>query len=130
MLLHCDLVYASTRSTFRLPFVDLGLIPEAASTLLLPQLIGHQRASQLMLFGDSFDAAQAQSAGLVNEVAATAEELEELVARRVDQLSAKPCDAVLAIKRLLRDDVTTTVSARLARDHAVLTQLMLAQRSV
>lgn len=124
LLLHCDLVYASARSTFRFPFVDLGLVPEAASTLLLPQLIGHQRATQAMLFGEPFSAAEAQAAGFVNEVVPTANDLDALVAHRLSVLSTKPRAALLAIKRLLRDDTATSVNTRLALDSKVLTELM------
>ncbi|MDQ2628047.1 MAG: enoyl-CoA hydratase-related protein [Actinomycetota bacterium] len=124
LLLHCDLVYASARSTFRFPFVDLGLVPEAASTLLLPQLIGHQRAAQAMLFGESFSAAEAQAAGFVNEVVPTAKDLEALVAHRMSVLGTKPRAALSAIKRLLRDDTATSVNTRLALDSKVLTELL------
>lgn len=124
LLLHCDLVYASARSTFRLPFIDLGLVPEAASTLLLPRLIGHQRAAQAMLFGEPFSATDALAAGFVNEVAPTTEDLEHLLAQRLSVLSAKPRAALLAVKRLLRDDTATSVNARLALDSQVLSALM------
>ncbi|HUN52557.1 MAG TPA: enoyl-CoA hydratase-related protein, partial [Candidatus Sulfotelmatobacter sp.] len=66
MLLHCDLVYAAASATFQIPFVNLGLVTEAASSLLLPRLAGHQRAAELLLLGERFDAATAQAIGLVN----------------------------------------------------------------
>ena len=65
VLLHCDLAYATTRSIFGFPFVNLGLVPEAASTLLLPRLTGHQKAAELMLLGERFDADEAHRVGLV-----------------------------------------------------------------
>ncbi|MCC6145662.1 MAG: enoyl-CoA hydratase/isomerase family protein, partial [Candidatus Hydrogenedentes bacterium] len=69
LLLHCDLVYASSRARFRMPFVNLGLCPEAGSSLLLPRLMGHVRAAQYLLLGEEFDADTACELHLVNEIA-------------------------------------------------------------
>ena len=68
MLLHCDYVVASEWSTFSAPFVDLGLTPEAGSSLLAPRLMGHQRAFELFVMGEQFDAQRAHQAGFVNKV--------------------------------------------------------------
>jgi enoyl-CoA hydratase/carnithine racemase len=68
MLLHCDLVYAHTDAVFRLPFVNLGLCPEYASSLLLPRLAGHVRAAELLLLGEKFSAVRALDCGLINAV--------------------------------------------------------------
>jgi enoyl-CoA hydratase/carnithine racemase len=65
MLLHCDIVYAAQTARLRFPFVDLGLVPENASSLLLPRLAGYQRAADLMLTGRFFSAAEAYEIGLV-----------------------------------------------------------------
>src|SRR5690606_29760757 len=70
MLLHCDLVYAADNARLQLPFVNLGLCPEYASSFLLPQMVGHVRASELLLLGEAFSAAQALSLGIVNAIAA------------------------------------------------------------
>ena len=124
LLLHCDLVYATVRSTFRLPFVDLGLIPEAASTLLLPRLVGHQKAAELMLLGQAFDAATAQRMGLVAELTEGEAELAALVDERTTALAAKPTVAVRETKRLLRDGSSSTVADRLGVDRRVMQQLI------
>jgi enoyl-CoA hydratase/carnithine racemase len=124
VLLHCDLVYATTRSTFRLPFVDLGLVPEAASTLLLPRLVGHQRAADLMLFGERFDAATAADVGIVTAVVADGKALDQLVAERTAALAAKPRAALRATKALLTDSTATTVPERLDLDRRVLQSLL------
>jgi enoyl-CoA hydratase/carnithine racemase len=120
----CDLAYATARSTFRLPFVDLGLVPEAASTLTFPRLAGHQRACELMLLGETFGADAAHRAGLVTEVVADAVALEDRVAERTTALAAKPRDALHATKALLRDETTTTVQERLELDRRVLQGLL------
>src|SRR5579859_2852641 len=69
MLLHCDLVYAAPSARFQLPFVNLALVPEAASSFLLPRLAGHVHAAELLFFGEPFDAATARDLGIVNAVA-------------------------------------------------------------
>ncbi|MDH4191844.1 MAG: enoyl-CoA hydratase-related protein, partial [Betaproteobacteria bacterium] len=73
LLLHCDLVYATPAARFQLPFVPLGLVPEAGSSLLLPQLAGYQRAAELLLLGRPFGAEKAFAAGIVTEIIAEGE---------------------------------------------------------
>ncbi|NYZ13585.1 enoyl-CoA hydratase [Azospirillum sp. RWY-5-1] len=103
LLLHCDFVYASPSSLFRFPFVDLGLVPEAGSSLLLPALAGRARAAELLMLGDAFDSATAERIGLVTAVV----EPDALLPRAMEtarRLSAKPQAALLATKALLRSD--------------------------
>jgi enoyl-CoA hydratase/carnithine racemase len=114
MLLHCDLMVAGRGSRFQLPFVDLALVPEAASTLLLPRLVGHQRAAELFFLGDSFDADTARELGIVNRVVDSGQALitaQELTAR----LAAKPPAALALTKKLLRD-TTGTVMDRITAE--------------
>jgi enoyl-CoA hydratase/carnithine racemase len=103
LLLHCDLVVAARTTVFSMPFVALGLVPEAASSLLLPRLVGQQRAAELLLLGKPFDAATAHTLGLVNRVVEDAELLgtARALARSV---AAQPLEALLAARRLLRGD--------------------------
>ncbi|MDR3436098.1 enoyl-CoA hydratase-related protein [Telmatospirillum sp.] len=101
MLLHCDLIVAAAESRFQFPFVNLGLVPEAASSLLLPRLVGHPRAAELLMLGDPFDAARAYEIGLVNSVVPTGEE-EQAARALADRLAARPRDAVRKTKALLR----------------------------
>jgi enoyl-CoA hydratase/carnithine racemase len=103
LLLHCDLVVAARGAQFSLPFVSLGLVPEAASSLLLPRLVGTQRAAELLLLGKPFDAASAASFGLVNRVVEEGALLEE--ARGLAAaLARQPAGALAATRRLLRGD--------------------------
>src|SRR3546814_577455 len=100
MLLHCDLVLAASGTTFSMPFVNLGLVPEAASSLLLPRLIGRQRAAKHLLLGDSFDAETALEYGLVTGIV-PAEELGRQLCALSERLAAKPPEAVRLTKALL-----------------------------
>lgn len=101
LLLHCDLVYAADTALFQMPFVSLGLCPEAGSTLLLPLLVGHQRAAELLLLGESFTADRAEQLGIVTAVVPPAELLRTARARAL-QLAAQPAAAVRLTKSLLK----------------------------
>ena len=103
LLLHCDLAYASRRSTFRTPFTDLGLVPEAASSLLAPRLMGHVRAFELLVSGKPYSAENALNAGLLNAVTGD-DELEAVAISAASDLAAKPPEAVAISRRLLRGD--------------------------
>ena len=113
LLLYCDLVVAAERSTRLItPFVQLGLVPEAASTLLLPALMGHQRAAEMLLLGEPFDAEAARRCGLVNRVVDDESLMEE--ARTLARaLACQPPEAVRATKRLLRSGRTHDVAGRM-----------------
>jgi enoyl-CoA hydratase/carnithine racemase len=116
MLLHCDLVYAAETATFRMPFVDLGLTPEAGASLLLPKLVGMQKASELLLLGKGFDAQEALRLGLVSEVLPV-DETATFALARARELAAKPRQAVAATRRLLRgerDAILTRIDAEAA----------------
>ncbi|NKB52915.1 MAG: crotonase/enoyl-CoA hydratase family protein [Rhizobiaceae bacterium] len=102
-LLHCDLVYASPRAWLQTPFVDLGLVPEAASSLLAPRLMGHQWAFELLVLGDRFDAERAERAGLINELIRP-EHLESHAVAVADRLANKPPEALAVSRQLLRGD--------------------------
>jgi enoyl-CoA hydratase/carnithine racemase len=103
LLFHCDLVYATETSTFATPFLDLGLIPEAASSLLAPRLMGYARAFELLVLGEVFTAARARDAGFVNAIVG-AEQLEEKTLQAARTLAAKPPEALAIARRLMRGD--------------------------
>lgn len=101
LLLHCDLVFAATDARFQLPFVNLALCPEGASSQLLPISAGYRLAAELLLLGEPFDAATAQRAGLVGRIVPAAELMDAaLVAAR--KLAAKPAQALAVTKALMK----------------------------
>ncbi|NBN78852.1 crotonase/enoyl-CoA hydratase family protein [Microvirga tunisiensis] len=103
LLFHCDMVFASPRTLIKSPFVDLGLVPEAGSSLLAPRLMGHQRAFELLCLGEGFSAEAAQAAGLVNHVVAE-DELESRAMATARAIAAKPVEAMRLSRDLLRGD--------------------------
>ncbi|ABQ25794.1 enoyl-CoA hydratase [Geotalea uraniireducens] len=117
MLLHCDLVYAGTGAVLQLPFVNLGLCPEAGSTLLFPRLMGHQRAAELLLLGEPFSAEKACSVGIVNGVFP---DVEVLAAARTKalQLAARPAAAVRLAKALLKKEYAASLEETIADEGA------------
>ena len=102
-LMHCDLVYASPRAWMQTPFVDLGLVPAAGSSLIAPRLMGHQRAFALRVMGERFSAEQAQQAGLVNEGVAS-DDLEAHAMGAAERLASKPPEALAISRKLIRGD--------------------------
>lgn len=114
MLLHCDLVWCGRTARFQLPFVNLGLVPEAASSLILPQMLGHRRAAALLLLGEAFDAETALQSGIVNGVVDDDRVMESALAS-ARMLAAKPPAALRLSKQLLkrwtRDQVREVMDA-------------------
>jgi enoyl-CoA hydratase/carnithine racemase len=113
-LLHCDLVVAARSTQMSMPFVKLGLVPEAGSSLLLPRNIGYHRAAELLILGTPFAAQAGYNMGIVNRVVEDTSLMDEArkLAAAVAQL---PPTALLATKRLLRSD-TRTVAARVEEE--------------
>jgi enoyl-CoA hydratase/carnithine racemase len=101
LLLHCDFAYAGESATFRMPFVAIGIAPEFCSTYLLPAMLGHRRAAELLYTSDKFDAAKALECGLVNAVVPDAQLLEHAMAH-ARRLAEQPPAALRTCKRLLR----------------------------
>jgi enoyl-CoA hydratase/carnithine racemase len=115
MLLHCDMVYAADTATFSMPFTGLGLIPEFASTLLLPLIAGRVRAAEKLLLGKPFPAPEAQVLGLVNAVLPAAELVPH--ARKIAQaFNALPPGAVRDTKKLLREGQAAAVQDAIRRE--------------
>ncbi len=110
LLMHCDLVYASERAKFAMPFTQLGLCPEFASSVLLPRLAGYQRAAEKLLLGEPFDASEAERMGLVNRVL-PAEELMPFVQTQLIKLAALPSESLRVTKQLMKVDLQTPLAA-------------------
>ena len=117
MLLHCDLVYAGDNAAFSMPFVNLGLCPEAASSLLVPQLMGHQRAAELLMLGEPFMAETALELGLINRIVPPAE-ANALARAQAKKLAAKPLSALVETKRLMKLSNAPLIAERMAQEGA------------
>ena len=114
---HCDLVYAAPSARFQMPFVNLGLVPEAGSSLLAPQRFGRARAAELLLLAEPFGADRALELGLINAILPQS----ELVAHAISKaaaLAAKPRAALLATRRLMRGDPEALKAQMAAEMHA------------
>lgn len=122
-LLHCDLVYAAPDCRFQMPFTGLGLCPEAASSLLLPKLLGYQKAAQYLLLGEAFGSTEAERFGLVNQIVENSQ-LFALAAEKAATLAALPCEAVMQSKKLLRQPQQQLVQQVLHQELAVFEHLL------
>ncbi len=119
LLLHCDLVYLAQDAQLSTPFVNLGLVPEAASSYLLPCRIGHARAFEMFAFGKSIDAATALSFGIANAVEPT-HEVRETALAAAHALASRPIGALQATKKLMRD--TQTLRAVMGKEIEVFSE--------
>ena len=117
LLLHCDLIYAGDNAAFSMPFVNLGLCPEAASSLLVPQLMGYPRAAEALLLGEPFTAESALEMGLINRIVPPAE-VNALAQRQAHKLAAKPISSVMETKRLMKKANAPRVAERMAEEGA------------
>jgi enoyl-CoA hydratase/carnithine racemase len=108
MLLHCDIVVADSSAKFVMPFVNLGLVPEAGASLLFPRLVGHQAASKVFLTGEGFDAKTAKEFGLIAEISDTPL---EKVREYAEKIAAQPPNAIIQTKALLKSELHEKVAA-------------------
>jgi enoyl-CoA hydratase/carnithine racemase len=115
LLLHCDLVYAAPDARFQLPFVPLGLVPEAASSLLLPRVAGHQRAAAWLLLGQAFTADEAMAAGIVTAIVPQ-ETLLQRARAAAAALAALPPESVRLTKQLMKQPVAAEVAEQMAAE--------------
>jgi enoyl-CoA hydratase/carnithine racemase len=115
LLLHCDLVIAGDNAAFSMPFVNLGLCPEAASSLLVPQMMGYHRAAEALLLGEPFMAEAALEVGLVNRVVPPSEAT-AVAMQWAKKLAAKPITSLIETKRLLKKTSASAVTERMAEE--------------
>ena len=123
MLLHCDLVYAGDTAAFSLPFVNLGLCPEAASSLLLPQMFGYHRAAEALLLGEPFMAEAALEIGLVNRIVPPTE-VNAMAQTQARKLAAKPLTSLVETKRLMKKGQAVQVAQQMDEEGAVFGRML------
>ncbi|EYC50368.1 enoyl-CoA hydratase [Hylemonella gracilis str. Niagara R] len=117
LLFHCDLVFAGDNAAFSMPFVNLGLCPEFASSLLVPRMFGYHRAAEALLLGEPFMAEAALEVGLVNRVLAPTE-THAYAQAQARKLAAKPLSALVETKRLMKRGLDVEVNARMNEEGA------------
>ena len=123
LLLHCDLVYAGEDAKFVLPFANLGLVPEFASSYLLPLVAGYQRAAQMLLLGEPFDARKAYEAGFVTQVVPSGEVL-DTAWKAAGKLAALPPKSIRLTKQLLKSAHRAQVEAQLAAEGVLFREML------
>ena len=123
LLLHCDLVYAGDNAAFSMPFVNLGLCPEAASSFLAPQLMGYVRAAEALLLGEPFTAESALEMGLINRIVPPAE-ANALAQRQALKLAGKPMTSVMETKRLMKKGNAAMVAERMDEEGAAFGRML------
>ena len=117
MLFHCDLVYAGDNAAFSMPFVNLGLVPEAASSLLAPRMFGHHRAAEALLLGEPFMAEAALEVGLVNRVLPPTE-ANAYAQQQARKLAAKPLPSLITTKALMKGGYLGEILHRMDQEGA------------
>ena len=127
MILHCDYALASNRSVFATPFVDLGLVPEAASSLIVPQLMGNRLAFEMLAMGARFDANRARETGLINAVTEPAT-LEAQTLETARAIAAKPREAVRLARKLIRGD-PSAILARIDEEAKLFSERLMSQEA-
>lgn len=128
MLMHCDLVYCADNAVFQMPFVKLGLCPEAASSFILPRLVGHVKAFEWLVLGERFSAEDAKEAGLVNKVLASNEVIPAAKAA-AQNLANLPQSAVLASKRLIKQDYQVELKSVIKNEISDFSALLKSEQS-
>ncbi len=121
MLLHCDLVYVSDEARLAMPFVSLGLVPEFASSLLVPALLGHAKATEKLMLGEPFSGSDAVDCGIANAVLPAGEVVSH-ARRMAERFNALPPGAVQETKRLMRAPLRAQVKEVMATEAALFAQ--------
>ncbi len=123
MLLHCDLVYAAPGAKFQMPFINLGLCPEAGSSLLLPQLVGYRRATELLMLCDAFTADEAKDMGIVNAVL-PADQYQQHALDQAKRLARQPPSSIRAAKKLMRRASQEALKSVMAEEARLFTEML------
>lgn len=128
LLFHCDVVIASENTVFQLPFISLGLTPEAGASVLIPAVCGYQRAAQWLLTGEPISAKQLMDAGLISQLT-TPEALDEMTMKTATRISNMPLQALIETKRLLKLSITPSVPMTIAKELTIFGDRMQSQES-
>jgi enoyl-CoA hydratase/carnithine racemase len=123
MLLHCDLVYVGTSARLKTPFVDLGLVPEAASSFLMPRALGSVRAAQMLLLGEAIDAETAERWGIANQVVPD-DALLELAMTKAKHLATRAPNAMRLAKALMRGRTQERVAETMDEEGRIFTECL------
>ena len=128
LLLHCDFVYAADNAKFSMPFAKLGLCPEFASSLLLPQIAGYQRAAEKLMLGEAFSAQEACAMGFVNKVLPTAE-LFAFAQAQAAKLVALPTSSIRATKHLMKGQQIAAIEAKIGEESILFGEMLLSKEA-
>lgn len=128
VLFHCDLAYASDTARFRMPFINLGICPEAGSTLLLPNMCGHTKAAELFMFGDFFDAAEAKACNIINAISDKGDVTSYAYEKAV-LLAQKPLSALIETKRLMKATHHAATEDRILEEMEIFGRLLKSEDS-
>jgi len=128
LLMHCDLVYAGDNAKFAMPFTQLGLCPEFASSMLFPAMVGYPRAAEKLLLGEAFGAEEAYDMGLVSKVVPVAE-LAELAHHQAAKLVALPASSLRVTKRLMKGAQAEAINARMTEENKHFGEMLMAKEA-
>lgn len=128
LLMHCDLVYAADNAKFAMPFTQLGLCPEFASSMLFPQMVGYPRAAEKLLLGEAFSAEEAYDMGLISKVVPVAE-LVELAHGQAAKLAALPASSLRVTKRLMKTAQADAINARMMEENKHFGEMLMAKEA-
>ena len=128
MLMHCDLVYAADNAKFAMPFTQLGLCPEFASSMLFQQIVGYPRAAEKLLLGEAFGAEEAYDMGLVSKVVPVAE-LSDLSHGQAAKLAALPASSLRVTKRLMKAAQAEALAARMQEENKHFGEMLMSKEA-
>lgn len=128
LLMHCDLVYAADNAKFAMPFTQLGLCPEFASSMLFPQMVGYQRAAEKLMLGEAFSADEAYEMGLVSRVLPV-NDLLPFAHGQAAKLVALPASSLRITKRLMKEAQAVTVNARMMEENKHFGEMLIAKEA-
>lgn len=128
LLLHCDFVYAADNAKFSMPFAKLGLCPEFASSLLLPQIAGYQRAAEKLMLGEAFSAEEAYTMGFVNKILPPDEVLTYAKAQAA-KLVQLPISSLRATKRLMKSKLTAAIENQIVEESILFGEMLVSKEA-